>query len=130
MLHCKPRLEKNRLNLYLTCAGVASACVKLKGNTWQKFAEEQLRPLSGAKTTGQTCRQLPVTRNQHFPFQDSVFSLFKSKLIVLKIKMALYCTAAGQWYAPSAVINDAWYCMVLQGIAWYYIALRGRAHIT
>ena len=25
----------------------------------------------------------------------------------------------GQWYAPSAVINDAWYCMVLHGIAWY-----------
>ena len=23
----------------------------------------------------------------------------------------------GQWYAPSAVINDAWYCMVLHGIA-------------
>ena len=59
------------------CAGVASACVKLKGNTWQKFAEEQLRPLSGAKTTGQTCRQLPVTRNQHFPFQESVFSVLK-----------------------------------------------------
>ena len=25
----------------------------------------------------------------------------------------------GQWYAPSAVINDAWYCMVLHGVAWY-----------
>ena len=25
----------------------------------------------------------------------------------------------GQWYTPSAVINDAWYCMVLHGIAWY-----------
>ena len=23
----------------------------------------------------------------------------------------------GQWYAPSAVINDAWYCMVLHGIS-------------
>ena len=29
----------------------------------------------------------------------------------------------GQWYAPSAVINDAWYCMVLQGIALYCIVL-------
>ena len=77
LLRCKPGLEKNRFNLHLTCAGVASACVKLKGNTWQKFAEEQLRPLSGAKTTGQTCRQLPVTRNQHFPFQESVFSVLK-----------------------------------------------------
>ena len=25
----------------------------------------------------------------------------------------------GEWYAPSAVINDAWYCMVLHAIAWY-----------
>ena len=31
----------------------------------------------------------------------------------------------GQWYAPSAVINDAWYCMVLHGIAWYCIVLHG-----
>ena len=23
----------------------------------------------------------------------------------------------GQWYAPSAGIKDAWYCMVLHGIA-------------
>ena len=27
----------------------------------------------------------------------------------------------GQWYAPSAVINDAWYSMVLHGIALYCI---------
>ena len=33
----------------------------------------------------------------------------------------------GQWYAPSAVINDAWYCMVLHGIAWYCIVLHGIA---
>ena len=34
----------------------------------------------------------------------------------------------GQWYAPSAVINDAriaWYCMVLHGIAWYHMVFRG-----
>ena len=31
----------------------------------------------------------------------------------------------GQWYAPSAVINDAGYCMVLHGIAWYCIVLHG-----
>ena len=44
----------------------------------------------------------------------------------------------GQWYAPSAVINDAgycmvlhgihgiaWYCMVLHGIAWYCMVLHG-----
>ena len=29
----------------------------------------------------------------------------------------------GQCYAPSAVINDACYCMVLHGIAWYYMVL-------
>ena len=36
-------------------------------------------------------------------------------------------TAHGQWYAPSAVINHAWYCMVLHDIAWYCIVLRGIA---
>ena len=29
----------------------------------------------------------------------------------------------GQWYAPSVVINDAWFCMVLHGIAWYCMVL-------
>ena len=33
----------------------------------------------------------------------------------------------GQWNAPSAVINDAWYCTVLHGIAWYFILLHGNA---
>ena len=33
----------------------------------------------------------------------------------------------GQWYAPSAVINDAWYCMVLHSIALYCIVLHGIA---
>ena len=33
----------------------------------------------------------------------------------------------GQWYAPSAVINDAWYCMVLQAIEGYCIELHGIA---
>ena len=32
------------------------------------------------------------------------------------IKMAIILPT-GQWYAPSAVINDAWYCMVLHCIA-------------
>ena len=32
-----------------------------------------------------------------------------------------------QWYAPSADINDAWYCMVLHGIAWYCMVLHGVA---
>ena len=33
----------------------------------------------------------------------------------------------GQWYAPSAVINDACYCMVLHGIALYCMVLHGNA---
>ena len=30
----------------------------------------------------------------------------------IKSKMAIILPT-GQWYAPSAVINDAWYCMVM-----------------
>ena len=54
-------------------------------------------------------------------------------------KMAIILPT-GQWYAPSAVINDAgivWYCMVLHciakycmvlhGIAWYCMVLHGIA---
>ena len=33
----------------------------------------------------------------------------------------------GQWYAPSAVIKHAWYCMVMHGIAWYCMVLHGTA---
>ena len=44
----------------------------------------------------------------------------------IKIKMAIILPT-GQWYALSAVINDAWYCMVLNGIAWYCMVLHGIA---
>ena len=44
----------------------------------------------------------------------------------LNVKMAIILPT-GQWYAPSAVINDAWYCMVLHGIALYWIVLHGIA---
>ena len=43
-----------------------------------------------------------------------------------EIKMAIILPT-GQWYAPSAVINDAWYCMVLHGIALYCMVLNGIA---
>ena len=43
--------------------------------------------------------------------------------MMLIIKMAIILPT-GQWYAPSAVINDAWYCMVLHGIELYCIVLR------
>ena len=33
----------------------------------------------------------------------------------------------GQWYALSPVINGAWYCMGLHGIAWYSMMLHGIA---
>ena len=36
-------------------------------------------------------------------------------------------TGHWQWYAPSAVISHAWYCMVLYGIAWYCMVLHGIA---
>ena len=44
-------------------------------------------------------------------------------------KMAIILPT-GQWYAPSAVINDAciaWYCIVLHIIAWYSMVLHGFA---
>ena len=47
-------------------------------------------------------------------------------IVVMVIKMAIILPT-GQWYAPSAVINDAWYCMVLHGIALYCIVLHGIA---
>ena len=46
--------------------------------------------------------------------------------VICSSKMAIILPT-GQWYAPSAVINDAWYCMVLHGIALYYIVLHGIA---
>ena len=45
---------------------------------------------------------------------------------LVKIKMAVILPT-GQWYAPSAVINDAWYCNVLHCIAWYSMVLHGIA---
>merc|ERR1712143_156700 len=42
--------------------------------------------------------------------------------LLTELKMAIILPT-GQWYAPSAVTNDAWYCMVLQGIALYCIVL-------
>ena len=35
--------------------------------------------------------------------------------------------STGQWYALSAVIYDAWYCIVLHSIAGYCIVLHGIA---
>merc|ERR1712240_408415 len=46
--------------------------------------------------------------------------------LLTELKMAIILPI-GQWYAPSAVIYDAWYCMVLHGIALYCIVLQGVA---
>ena len=43
-------------------------------------------------------------------------------ILLTNPKMAIILPA-GQWYAPSAVINDAWYCMALHCIAWYFMIL-------
>jgi len=48
-------------------------------------------------------------------------------LLTIKLKKMANILPTGQWYAPSAVINDAWYCMVLHGIALYCIVLHGIA---
>ena len=42
--------------------------------------------------------------------------------MIIIAKMAIILPT-GQWYAPSAVINVPWYCMVLHGIAWYCMVL-------
>merc|ERR1712155_214381 len=44
--------------------------------------------------------------------------------LLTELKIAIILPT-GQWYAPSAVINDAWYCMVLHGIAWFCMVLHG-----
>ena len=43
--------------------------------------------------------------------------------IVVSIQKMAIILPTGQWYAPSAVINVPWYCMVLHGIAWYCMVL-------
>ena len=49
----------------------------------------------------------------HFIFSRQMFNHIKMAIIL----------PTGQQYAPSEVINDAWYCMVLHGIALYCIVL-------
>ena len=41
---------------------------------------------------------------QQFHNQQELQALFDIKMAII--------LPTGQWYAPSAVINDAWYCMV------------------
>ena len=54
-------------------------------------------------------------------------TLRQSKLLIKwYLKMAIILPT-GQWYALSAVINGAWFCMVLYGITWYCMVLHGIA---
>ena len=55
----------------------------------------------------------PTVHYVHFVKYDDAVSFYDA---VSDTKMAIILPT-GQWYAPSAVINDAWYCMVLHGIA-------------
>ena len=57
---------------------------------------------------------------KHFALQIS----WKEHKLVFKKKMAIILPT-GQWYAPSAVIKHAWYCMVFHGIALYDMVLHG-----
>ena len=50
-------------------------------------------------------------------------NIFLPLLSECEEKMAIILPT-GQWYAPSAVINNAWYSMVLHGIAWYCMVLQ------
>ena len=59
------------------------------------------------------------------PIGDTV-GCQQEKKRMLTFKMAIILPT-GQWYAPSAVINDAWYCMVLHCIALNDTVLQGIA---
>ena len=65
---------------------------------------------------------LPLT----FHLEQEVEISFIVRLPMKRLKNGL-TLPTGQWYAPSAVINDAWYCLVLPGIAWYCMVLHGIA---
>ena len=57
-----------------------------------------------------------------YPESDNIRTMGKTAFVGLGCKNGLILPT-GQWYAPSAVINDAWYCMVLKGNAWYCMVL-------
>ena len=62
-------------------------------------------------------------RNSYRIFAKRVFVIcatnasFLRGIAILLIKKMAILLPTGQWYAPSAVINDAWYCMALHGTA-------------
>ena len=66
-------------------------------------------------------RKLPVIYNASQNETD-VLNIF-----LLNVEKMAIILPTGQWYAPSAVTNDAWYCIVLHCIAWYCMILHGIA---
>ena len=78
------------------------------------------------RSSGFTCQYLPFP-----PSERATKRCFRQKRKVrvtnlgelsceiqnMSIEKNSHILPTGQWYAPSAVINDAWYCMVLHCIA-------------
>ena len=94
-------------------------------------------PSSDPAAAGVSCYGRPRTNTTQQERSSSTKSI---QLLILRtvafiIKMLVYVQLkknglilpTGQWYAPSAVINDAWYCMVLHGIVLYCIVLHSIA---
>ena len=74
------------------------------------------------------CTNKPENKQQQLQthFESFMHSPGTFLELYIELKMAIILPT-GQWYAPSAVINDAWYCMVLHCIAWYCMVLHGIA---
>ena len=74
------------------------------------------------------CLKVELTSNRcqidSISQSESGLRFFFGNLVNIKNGLIL---PTGQWYAPSAVINDVWYCIVLHCIAWYCMVLHGMA---
>ena len=82
----------------------------------------------------QTCITLPLIN-----FQNLRGNIANTSIAPIRITRKLtldyldyldkngHILPTGQWYAPSAVINNVWRCIVLHGIAWYCMVLHGIA---
>ena len=70
---------------------------------------------------------LPLLSDKDANMKVQIFVLRKDTADILGNTKIAIILPTGQRYAPSAVINDAWYCMVLPGIALYCMVLQGIA---
>ena len=78
---------------------------------WSTFAATH-QPITEDKSKSSSSG---LTWSQRSPKEKIYLNITKVDFHT-QIKMAIILPT-GQWYAPSAIINDAWYCMVLQCIA-------------